>query len=171
VIREEGRVEEALPLAARHDVLVFQTPPLTADLEVTGPIEVALWAASSCVDTDFTAKLIDAHPPNADYPDGYAMNLTDSIVRGRYRDDRTRATPLTPGAIVRFTITLYPTSNRFLRGHRIRLDISSSNFPRFDVNPNTGDALGGHRRTLVAQNTVYHDATRPSHVILPLIPG
>jgi uncharacterized protein len=162
---------DSLPLAARADVLVFQTPPLDAAVEVTGPIEVRLWASSSCVDTDFTAKLLDVYPPNPDYPDGYAMNLGDSIIRGRYRNDRTRAELLTPGEVVELTITLYPTSNLFARGHRIRLDISSSNFPRFDVNPNTGEPLGRHRRTLVAHNTVYHDAAHPSHVLLPVIPS
>jgi len=161
---------DSLPLAARPDVLVFQTPPLQQDVEVTGPIEVTLWAASSCPDTDFTAKLLDVHPPNPDYPDGYAMNLSDSIIRARYRADRTRAEFLTPGEVVELTITLYPTSNLFTRGHRIRLDISSSNFPRFDVNPNTGDPLGRHRRTVVAHNTVYHDPAHPSHIILPIIP-
>jgi uncharacterized protein len=162
---------DSLPLAARSDVLVFQTPPLTEDLEVTGPIEIRLWSSSSCVDTDFTAKLLDVYPPNPDYPDGYAMNIGDSIIRARYRNDRTKAEMLTPGEIVELTITLYPTSNLFARGHRIRLDISSSNFPRFDVNPNTGDPLGQHRRTLIAHNTVMHDAAHPSHVVLPIIPG
>ncbi|MGH2585029.1 MAG: CocE/NonD family hydrolase [Dehalococcoidia bacterium] len=162
--------KDSLPLAARSDVLVFQTPPLEQDVEVTGPIEVELWASSSCPDTDFTAKLLDVHPPNPDEPDGYAMNLADSIIRARYRNDRTRAEFLTPGEIVELTITLYPTSNLFTRGHRIRLDVSSSNFPRFDVNPNTGDPLGRHRRTVVAHNSIYHDPAHPSHIILPVIP-
>lgn len=161
---------DGLPLAARSDVLVFQTPPLAEVVEVTGPIEVKLWASSSCVDTDFTAKLLDVYPSNPDYPDSYAMNLGDSIMRARFRKDRTREEFLTPGEIAEFTITLYPTSNVFAAGHRIRLDISSSNFPRFDVNPNTGDPLGQHRRTLVAHNTVYHDAEHPSHMVLPVIP-
>jgi putative CocE/NonD family hydrolase len=162
---------DSLPLAARSDVLVFQTPPLTEDLEVTGPIQVRLWASSPCVDTDFTAKLLDVYPPNADYPDGYAMNIGDSIIRARYRNDRSNAEMLTPGEVVELTITLYPTSNLFARSHRIRLDVSSSNFPRFDVNPNTGDPLGQHRRTLIAHNTIVHDAEHPSHVVLPIIPA
>jgi putative CocE/NonD family hydrolase len=162
--------KDGLPLSARSDVLVFQTPPLAEDVEVTGPITVELWASSACVDTDFTAKLLDVYPPNVDYPDGYAMNIGDSIIRARFRNDRTRAEFLTPGEVARFTITLYPTSNVFARGHHIRLDISSSNFPRFDVNPNTGDPLGHHRRTVVAHNTVYHDAAHPSHILLPVIP-
>jgi putative CocE/NonD family hydrolase len=160
-----------LPLAARPDVLVFQTAPLEQDVEVTGPIAVRLWVASSAVDTDVTAKLIDVHPPSESYPEGYALNLTDSILRLRYRDDPSTPTWLTPGEAVDVTITLYPTSNLFVAGHRIRLDVSSSNFPRFDVNPNTGEPLGTERRKVVAHNTVFHDATRPSHVVLPLIPS
>jgi putative CocE/NonD family hydrolase len=161
---------DTLPLAARPDVLVFQTPPLEQNVEVTGPLAVKLWASSSAVDTDFTAKLIDVYPPNPDYPDGYALNLSDSIIRARYRKDRTRPEFLTPGDVAEFEIVLYPTSNLFARGHRIRLDISSSNFPRFDVNPNTGEPLGQHRRVEVAQQTIYHDATHPSHIVLPVIP-
>ena len=161
--------KDTLPLAARSDVLVFQTPPLTEDVEVTGPLVVKLWASSSAVDTDFTAKLVDVCPPNPDYPDGYALNISDSIIRARYRADRTRAEFLTPNEPAEFEIVLYPTSNLFARGHRIRLDISSSNFPRFDVNPNTGEPLGRHRRTAPAQQTVYHDAAHPSHIVLPVI--
>ena len=159
-----------LPLASRPDVLVFQTPPLEEDLESTGPIEVHLWVASSALDTDFTAKLIDVYPPSSWYPHGYALNLTDSIVRLRYRNGRDRAEPLPPGQVDRITITLYPTSNLFVRDHRIRLDISSSNFPRFDVNPNTGEPIGLDRRRVVADNTVHHDNQRSSHIVLPVIP-
>jgi uncharacterized protein len=162
--------QDTLPLAARHDILVFDTPPLDADTEVTGPISVHLWASSSAVDTDFTAKLLDVYPPSADYPDGYALNIGDSIIRARYREDRATPTLLTPGEVYPFEIVLYPTSNVFARGHRIRLDISSSNYPRFDVNPNTGEPLGRSRRTLVAENTIHHDAARPSHVTLPIVP-
>lgn len=161
---------DSLPLAARHDVLVFQTPPLEGDTEVTGPLTVRLWASSSAVDTDFTAKLIDVYPPNEDYPDGYALNIADSIIRGRYRADRTVGTLLTPGEVYEFEVILYPTSNLFARGHRIRLDISSSNFPRFDVNPNTGEPVGRNNRTVVAENTIYHDADHPSHLELAVVP-
>jgi len=160
-----------LPLGSRPDVLVFQTPPLTDDLEVTGPIEVTLWVCSSAPDTDFTAKLIDVYPPSACYPRGYALNLTDSIQRLRYRNGRKRAELLPAGEVDQIVITLFPTSNLFARGHRVRLDISSSNFPRFDVNPNTGEDLGLDRRRAVADNTVFHDAQRSSHVVLPLIPA
>ena len=146
-----------LPLGSRADVLVFQTGPLPEAVEVTGPIEVHLWVATSAVDTDFTAKLIDVYPPSAWYPQGYALNLTDSIARLRYRNGRERGELVTPGEPVQLTITLYPTSNLFMTGHRIRLDISSSNFPRFDVNPNTGEAIGRERRRVVADNTVFHE--------------
>ena len=159
-----------LPLGSRRDVLVFQTEPLAEDVEVTGPIEVKLWVSSSAVDTDFTAKLIDLYPPSAWYPHGYALNLTDSIMRLRYRNGPERGESLTPGEVAELTIVLYPTSNLFVAGHCIRLDISSSNFPRFDVNPNTGDRIGQERRRVGADNTVYHSAGRASHVVLPVIP-
>jgi putative CocE/NonD family hydrolase len=190
----------ALPLSTRRDVLVFQTPPLAQDVEVTGPIDVKLWASSSVVDTDFTAKLIDVHPPTADSPAGIDMNLEDGIIRARFRDEvaaefcKTAGQPcaasansssgarqgaegaaappelMHPGEIYQFIIQLYPTSNLFKKGHRIRLDVSSSNFPRFDVNPNTGEPLNQQRRFAIAVNTIYHDAQHPSHVVLPIIP-
>ncbi len=165
-----GCQEPYLPLGSRADVLVFQTPPLTTDVEVTGPIEVKLWVCSSALDTDFTAKLIDVYPPSGWYPHGYALNLTDSITRLRYRNGRSLADPLPPGELDEVTIELYPTSNLFVSGHRIRLDISSSNFPRFDVNPNTGEPIGRNRRQVAADNTVFHDRSHASHVLLPLIP-
>ena len=160
-----------LPLGSRHDVLVFETEPLSADVEVTGPIEVRLWVSTTAVDTDFTAKLIDVYPSSSWYPMGYALNLTDSLMRLRYRNGAGTPDFVEPGEVVEVTITLYPTSNLFSAGHRIRLDISSSNFPRFDVNPNTGEAIGRERRRVVADNTVHHNAGRPSHVVLPVIPG
>jgi hypothetical protein len=160
-----------LPLASRHDVLVFQTEPLAEDVEVTGPIDVHLWVSTSAADTDFTAKLIDVYPPSDWYPSGYALNITDSILRLRYRSAGDTAEHYTPGDVVEITITLYPTSNLFCAGHRIRLDVSSSSFPRFDVNPNTGDPLGTERRRVGADNTVFHEAGRPSHVVLPVIPA
>jgi putative CocE/NonD family hydrolase len=161
---------DSLPLSARRDVVVFLTPPLAEDLEVTGPIDVKLWASSSAVDTDFTAKLIDVHPPSPDFPAGIDMNLEDGILRARFRNSLEKQELMRPGEIYEFTIQLYPTSNVFKAGHRIRLDISSSNFPRFDVNPNSGEPLNAHRRTVIATNTIYHDAAHPSHVILPVIP-
>lgn len=159
-----------LPLSSRQDVLVYQTPMLKTDVEVTGPIKVELWASSSAVDTDFTAKLIDVYPPNEDYPNGYAMNLSDSIIRGRYRDSFERSELLEPGQVYKFTIQLYPTSNLFKKGHRIRLDISSSNWPRFDKNPNTGEPLGLNTSSMAATNTIYHDKNHQSLITLPLIP-
>lgn len=161
---------DSLPLAARSDVLAFETEPLEEAVEVTGPLTVVLWAASSAVDTDFTVKLIDVHPPNPDYPAGFAQNLSDSIIRARYRDSREEATLMEPGVPYRFEIVMYPTSNLFAAGHRIRLDVSSSNFPRFDVNPNTGGALGADRTWVVAENAVYHDAAHASHIVLPVLP-
>jgi putative CocE/NonD family hydrolase len=161
---------ESIPLSARNDVLVFQTPPLAEDLEVTGEISVRLWAASSAVDTDFTAKLMDVYPPNPDFPGGLDLNLEDGIVRARFRDSLKQEKLMKPGTVYPFTIKLYPTSNVFKNGHRIRVDISSSNFPRFDVNPNTGEPLNEHRRTVTAINTIYHDRDHPSHIILPVIP-
>ena len=158
------------PLAERPDVLVFQTEPLTEDVEVTGPITVHLWVSSSAPDTDFTAKLVDVYPPNDDYPAGYHLNLVDSILRCRYRDGWDTPQLMTPGEIYPIQIDLAPTSNLFKAGHRVRLDISSSNFPRFDLNPNTGEPMGRHTAMVQARNTVYFDAAHPSHIVLPVVP-
>jgi putative CocE/NonD family hydrolase len=158
-----------LPLASRRDVLAFQTPPLEAPLQVVGPIEAELFVATDGPDTDFTAKLIDVHPPSADYPKGYAMILTDGIMRLRYAENPAQPRLRSPGEVTRIRITLFPTANLFLPGHRIRLDISSSNFPKFDVNPNTGEPEGMARRKRIAMNTVFADAARPSRVLLPLL--
>ncbi|HEY0767445.1 MAG TPA: CocE/NonD family hydrolase [Steroidobacteraceae bacterium] len=157
------------PLSARKDVLVFQTPPLTQDVEVTGRLIVQLWAASDSPDTDFTAKLIDVYPPNADFPGGLELNIGDSIVRARYRNGPGKAEPLERAKPYEFTIEMYPTSLIFRHGHRIRLDISSSNFPRFDVNPNTGEPLNDNRRWRIAENSVYFDPAHPSRIMLPLV--
>jgi uncharacterized protein len=162
--------ENRLPLSERRDVLVFRTTPLDENVEVTGTVTVKLWVSSSCTDTDFTAKLIDEIPPNADYPLGFDLNLGDSIVRARYRESLDEPKLMKPGEVYPVTITLYPTSNVFKSGHRIRVDISSSNYPRFDVNSNTGDPLGTYRRMIVANNSVYHEAAHPSVVMLPIIP-
>jgi putative CocE/NonD family hydrolase len=162
--------KDQLPLSERRDVLVFQTEPLEEDLEVTGPVDVHLYVSSSAVDTDFTAKLIDVYPSNPDYPLGFDLNIGDSITRMRYRDSLEKAELMKPGQVYKVEIHLYPTANVFAKGHRIRLDISSSNFPRFDVNPNSGEPLQEHRRMIVADNTAYHSWIRPSHVLLPVIP-
>ena len=135
-----------LPLASRSDVLVFQTAPLDRPIQIVGPVEADLFVATDGPDTDFTAKLIDVHPPTPDYPRGYAMNLTDGIIRLRYAEDPARPRFRQAGEKVHIRITLFPTANLFQPGHRIRLDISSSNFPKFDVNPNTGEPEGMARR-------------------------
>ena len=160
---------DTLPLNARSDVLTFQTPPLENDVEVTGPITVKLHASSAARDTDFTAKLIDVCPLSDDFPDGLAINLTDSIIRARYRNGWDTPELLEPGQVYEFVFELYPTSNVFKKGHRIRLDISSSNWPRFDVNPNTGGDLGAERRLEIAEQTIHHEPEHPSHVVLPII--
>jgi uncharacterized protein len=161
--------EDDRPLAERGDVLVFQTEPLARPLQIIGPLTVRLWASSDGPDTDFTAKLVDVWPPNADFPDGVALNIGDGIVRARYRNSLTAPQMLEPGRPYELEITLYPTALVFGAGHRIRLDISSSNFPRFDVNPNTGEPLNANTDWRVATNTVFHDADHPSRILLPVV--
>jgi putative CocE/NonD family hydrolase len=158
--------KDQLPLSERRDVLVFQTEPLPEDVEVTGPVDVHLYVSSSAVDTDFTAKLVDVYPPNPDYPLGFDLNIGDSITRMRYRNSLASAELMKPGQIYEVDIHLYPTANVFAKGHRVRLDVSSSNFPRFDLNPNSGEPLQQHRRMVPADNTVYD----MSYVKLPIIP-
>jgi putative CocE/NonD family hydrolase len=150
------------PVEERGDVLVYSTKPLKKDLEVAGPVSVVLYAATSARDTDFTAKLVDV------FPDGTARNLTDGILRLRYRDTLEREELAAPGEVYRITIDAGVTSNLFAKGHRIRLEISSSNFPRFDRNPNTGASIAGETRTVAAEQTVYHGQDRASHVLLPV---
>ena len=159
-----------LPVAARPDVLVFETEALTEDIEVTGVIDAHLWISSDAPDTDFTIKLIDVYPASEDYPEGFALNLTDGILRCRYRDSWENPTMMSPGQVYRIKVEAFPTSNLFKRGHRIRLDVSSSNFPHFDVNPNTGAPEGTGLTRRVARNTVFMDAEHPSHMLLPTIP-
>ncbi len=151
-------------LAHRQDILTFATPPLETPLEVTGPIEVKLWAASSARDTDFVVKLID------EWPDGFAQELCHGIVRARYRESYNEPTLLEPDAVYQYTIQVNPTSNCFKAGHRIRLDISSSDFPNFDRNHNTGLDDYADATLVTARQTVFHDHARPSHVTLPVIP-
>ncbi len=148
----------------RKDVLGYSTEPLREAIEITGPIIVKLWAASSARDTDFTAKLVDV------FPDGTARALTDGILRARYRDSKTQPALLTPGQPVEITIDVGATSNLFKAGHRIRVDISSSNFPRFDRNPNTGSVFGEDSKLLRAEQTVLHDTKHPSQIVLPVVP-
>lgn len=152
------------PVENREDVLVYTTPPFKQDTEVTGPITLELYASSSAVDTDFTGKLVDVGP------NGYAQNLTEGILRGRYRTSREKAELMNPGEVYRLTLSLWSTSNVFLAGHMLRLEVSSSNFPRFDRNLNTGEDQGHSARMVKATNAVYHDGKHPSALILPVVP-
>ena len=149
-------------IEARPDVLVYSTPPLETDLEVTGSIQVNLWAASNAPDTDFTAKLVDVGP------DGYARNIQDGIIRARYRQEG-QISPLEAAKAYIFKIDLAATSNLFKAGHQIRLEISSSNFPRFDRNTNTGYPTSESSQLVPALQTIIHDADHPSHILLPVI--
>lgn len=152
------------PLDHRRDVLVYVTEPLREAIEVTGKVVVKLWAASSAVDTDFTAKLVDVHP------DGLALGLCYGIVRAQHRESYVQPSPITPGQIYEYTIELRATSNLFKPGHRVRVDISSSNFPFFDRNHNTGKPFYADAELITATQTVYHDEKHPSKVILPVVP-
>lgn len=148
----------------RKDVLVYTSEPLQEDVEVTGPIDVKLFAASSAVDTDWTATLTDV------YPDGRAIHLCEGIRGATFRKSLEHPTPIEPGKIYPYTISLWETSNLFKRGHRLRLEIASSNFPRYARNQNTGLPLGTSAKTVVADQTVYHDLEHPSYILLPVIP-
>jgi putative CocE/NonD family hydrolase len=148
---------------ARQDVLVYSTPALEQDIEVTGPVTLDLYAKSSAVDTDFTAKLVDVGP------DGFARNLTEGILRARYRESTTAAKPIVPGRVYEYKIDLWSTSNVFLKGHKIRVEVGSSNFPRFDRNLNTGKSAAASQEAVKATNTILHDAEHPSAVLLPVV--
>ncbi|MBV9582132.1 MAG: CocE/NonD family hydrolase, partial [Chloroflexi bacterium] len=150
---------------AREDVLVYSSAELTQPVEVTGPLKVVLYAASSATDTDFTAKLVDVAPC------GCARNLNDGILRARYRTSMSRPELLTPGAIIRYAIDLIATSNVFLPGHRLRVEIASANYPRFDRNPNTGELPGTGTQMISAMQTVFHSDTYASHIVLPVVPS
>lgn len=156
--RDQRAVEE------RHDVLVYSTPALEHDLEVTGPVRLEFFATSSAIDTDFTAKLVDV------YPDGSVFNLTEGVLRAKYRNSQTAAEALVPGRVYPLTIDLWATSNVFRAGHRIRLEVSSSNFPRFDRNLNTGESGATSAKWVKATNTILHDAGHPSALVLPVVP-
>ena len=156
--RDQRTVED------RPDVLVYSTPPLENDLEVTGQVILDLYAKSSAADTDFTAKLVDV------WPNGFAENLTEGILRARYRDSTIEAKPIVPGKVYEYKIDMWSTSNVFLKGHRIRLEVSSSNFPRFDRNLNTGKDASTDATTAKATNTIYHDKEHPSTLLLPVVP-
>lgn len=157
---------QGTPLSDRADVLVFQTAILEQPIEVTGPLSVRLWVSSSAADTDFTARLIDVYPLSEQWPDGYSLLLSEGILRMRYRNRQSKSELIEPGKVYEIEIEINPTSNLFKAGHRIRLDISSSSFPGYDVNPNTGEALGRHTHSVTATQTIFHNHTRPSQIVL-----
>jgi putative CocE/NonD family hydrolase len=151
-------------IEGRKDVLVYTTPVFEKDFEVTGPVNLKLFVSSSAMDTDFTGKLVDV------WPNGYAQNLTEGILRLRYRNTQEKPEMLKPGTVYPITIDMVATSNVFLAGHKLRLEVSSSNFPRFDRNLNTGEEQAHASRMVKATNTVWHDQAHPSALILPVVP-
>ena len=157
-------------LAERPDVLSFVTEPLAEDMAVIGPISVDLWVSSDAPDTDFTAKLVDVYPPSEDYPEGFALILSDGIFRCRYRNSWEKPELIGSTEPFRITIEPFATANLFKAGHRLRLDISSSNFPKFDVNPNSGEPEGYAAHKRVAHNSVFCTGTRASSLQLPVVP-
>lgn len=165
-IEYPGGAFDQRAIEERSDVLVYSTPVLEQPIEVTGPIKVHLWARSDALDTDFVARLVDVHP------NGFSQNLTDGIIRARYRNFAKGEQPslLTPGTAYEYEIDLWSTSNLFLPGHRIRLDVTSSNFPRWDRNPNTGAELGENAEIVVAHQEILHDREHPSYIVLPIVP-
>jgi putative CocE/NonD family hydrolase len=159
----DGGARDQRGVESRADVLTYTSDPLDRDMRVTGPVSVRLWAATTARDTDFAAKLVDVAP------DGLAMNLTDGIVRARYRNGQSQQDLVEPGSVTQYTIDLDATSNVFKRGHRIRLEVSSSNFPRFDANPNTGGTFGADAVGTAALQSVHHSAGKASRIILPVV--
>lgn len=159
-----GPVDQTI-VEQRFDVLVYTRDVLEQDVEVTGPLSVKFFAASSAPDTDFTAKLVDVHPEER------AFNIADGIIRARFRQGR-EAEPslITPNSVVEYDIDLLATSNVFKKGHRIRLEISSSNFPRWDRNPNTGELAHEAKILTTALQTVCHNRRYQTYILLPLIP-
>ncbi len=166
-----GCVSPSRDLKDRPDVLSFSTEPLAEEMVLVGPVSAKLWVSSDCPDTDFVLKLIDVHPPTPDFPDGFAMNITDGILRLRYRNSWSKPELATPEEVYEIEIELQATANRFKKGHQIRVDIASCNFPQFDLNPNTGETGASWAKTLTALNRVFMDRRRPSHVSLPLVPS
>jgi putative CocE/NonD family hydrolase len=156
--------EDQRPAEARGDVLVFSSPAFAQNTEVTGPISLDLYVSSSAVDTDFTGKVVDV------WPNGFAQNLTEGILRLRYRNSQEKPELGNPGEIYHISVDLWATSNVFLPGHKLRLEVSSSNFPRFDRNLNTGEDQARGTHMIKATNVIYHDKSRPSAVILPIVP-
>jgi putative CocE/NonD family hydrolase len=163
--RMEPGPRDQRPVENREDVLIYSMGPLERDLEVTGPVTATLFVKSSAVDTDFTAKLVDVAP------DGFAQDLTEGILRMRYRTSPERAGLMNPGQIYEISVDLWATANIFLKGHGLRLEVSSSNFPRFDRNLNTGEEIKVARTSVSATNTILHDAQHPSALVLPVMPS
>ena len=159
-----------LPLAARGDVLVFETEPLDEDLVAVGHPVVELWISSDAPDTDFVAKLVDVYPPSPDYPAGFALGVSEGIQRAKFRHGCAQAELLTPGEVVLVRVLLRPLANRFVRGHRLRLDLTSSSWPHFDPNTHTGRNPAEDYERRVALNTIHHCAKYPSRLLLPLSP-
>lgn len=164
--RTFGARKPYLPLNTRPDVVSLVTEPLTEPVAVAGPVSARLFISSSAPDTDFTIKLVDVHPPNEDYPHGFAMNLTEGILRCRFHESFEQPKLLTPGQVYEIQVVAPDTANLFQTGHRIRLDVSSSDFPRFDVNSNTGEAEAKTRCVVVATNRIHTEADHPSHLDL-----
>lgn len=152
------------PIEGRRDILIYTSDFLQEEIEVTGPVKVILYASSDAVDTDFVAKLVDVHPNGASY------NMAEGILRARYRESLSEPSLLEPGKVYRLEIDLVGTSVAFQKGHRLRAHVTSSHFPQFDRNPNTGATFGTTDEVRVATQTVYHDSQRPSHILLPVIP-
>jgi putative CocE/NonD family hydrolase len=158
-----GGPDDYREVELREDVLVYSTPPLENELRITGPISVRLFAASSACDTDFTARLLDV------FPDGYVMRLNDGIVRARFRSSLSEPSPIVPNRVYAYEIDCWATSHVFQRGHQVRIEISSSAFPRFDPNLNTGLPIGGDCTAISARQRIHHGSRYPSHVVLPIV--
>jgi putative CocE/NonD family hydrolase len=159
-----GGPDDYRSIERRDDMLVYTGDPVTHDTELCGPIKVTLYAASTATDTDYTAKLIDV------WPTGFAERLSDGIVRARFRSGMDREELIHPGTVYEYQIDAWNTCQMFKSGHRIRLEISSSAFPKYPRNLNTGEPLGQSTKIMTAQQTIYHDAQHPSHVTLPIVP-
>jgi len=160
----QGQFDQSA-IEQRSDILVYSSAPLTNPLEITGPITVTLYAKSSAPDTDFTAKLVDV------FPDGTAINLANGIQTARFRDSLSDPSLIHPGEVYKYSIHVWPTSNLFLPGHKIRVEISSSDFPQFAPNPNTGTPFGVSAKWQKATQTILHDPAHPSSITLPVIPS
>jgi putative CocE/NonD family hydrolase len=159
-----GGPDDYRPVERRDDVLVFTAEPFSKDVNVCGPVRVQLFASTSAKDTDFTGKVLDV------WPNGFAQRLSDGIVRARYRNGGDKPSLVTPGQIYSYDIDLWNTCQQFKKGHSIRLEVSSSTFPKYDRNQNTGEALGKTSNTVVAQQTIYHDDQHPSYILIPIAP-